>query len=133
MSFQKINDKKYSIRIDGNLTDIDVPYGKSQALFEAFVGSGGVIDSEGNVKNDVMSMVRSFGTVGDILLSKYGAKGAVVEQGDCSELSTGEAIELFQMASEIVSDFIQAITQAQSPQAEPVAEDDKKAKKTPKA
>lgn len=130
MSYEKINDKKYTIRIDGQLRDINVPYGKAQALFETFVGEGGVIDEKGEVKNDIMSLVSQFGKVGDCLLSEYGPKGQVVVEGDCSELSVAETIALFQMASEVVSSFIEAISQTKSLTPEPVAEVKDKASKT---
>lgn len=133
MSWTKVSDKLYQIQIDGKYVDVLVAYGKAQALFESFVGSGGIIGEDGEVKNDIMSLVSQFGKVGDVLLSEYGPKGQIVSQGDCSQLSVGETIELFTMASEIVSSFIEAIAMTKSPMAEAVAAPEKpKAKKTPK-
>lgn len=115
--WSKINDKLYRIEINGELTDIKVPFGKVKALFSAFVASGGVIDEHGNIQTDFLTLMNAFGNVGDILLSRYGAKGEILEQGDCSELSGAEITELFTMASEIIENFIVAATAKKTPEA----------------
>lgn len=131
MSYEKLSDKKYTIRIDGELRDINVPYGKARALFGVFVGEGGVIDEHGEVKTDLRTLVDQFGKVGDCLLSEYGSKGQVLVEGDCSQLSVAETFDLFNMATEIVESFTSAISQNQNPKAGLVAEaKEPKAKKT---
>lgn len=130
MAWTKVSEKLYQVQIDGKYVSIEVPYGKARKLFTEFVGNGGSFDEEGTA--DIIALINQFGTVGDILLSKFGPKGEIVEEGDCHELSTAETIELFQVAGDIVSNFIEAISQAKAPQvAEPAAE--VKPKKAPKA
>jgi hypothetical protein len=109
-TWSKINDKKYSIRINDELTDINTPYGKVEILFQSFVGAGGVISSEGIIQNDIISMISNFTKTGNILLSTYGPKGEVLVEGDCSQLSTKELIALFEVASDVVSSFIEVIS-----------------------
>lgn len=112
-SYQKINDKRYSIRLNGELKDIEVPYAKARSIFEAFVRAGGSFGEDGAVQTELMTIIHSFGAVGDIVLSKFGPKGEVLDQGDCSELSVGEVASLFEMASEISGDFMDSISAIQ--------------------
>lgn len=125
--WQKINDKKYRISLDDNLTDIDVPYAKTEKIFVQFIGNGGLIDEYGNVTTDIVKLIANFKEVGNTLLTKYGPKGEIVEEGYCGDLSAAETIELFQIATDVVESFIQLITEQKK---EPVMSEAKeKAKK----
>ena len=106
MAWQKITDKLYQIQIDGKYVDLSVPYAKTEKIFTQFISSGGLLDEYGNVTTDPYALTRNFTTVGDILLSTYGPKGSIVEEGDCSTLSAAEALQLFEVASDIVKNFI---------------------------
>lgn len=131
MSWEKISDKQYSIRLNNTLTDIFVPYAKADSLFRAFVSSGGVISEDGVVQNDIISLISNFSVVGNILLSTYGPRGEVLTEGDCSELSVGEVIEVFKVATDIVENFIKCIGEMQAaPVQEETPEPQKKTKKT---
>ncbi len=110
MSWEKISDKKYALRLNEELTDINVPYGKVEKLFSAFVGSGGIISVDGVVQNDIVSLIKNFSNVGDILLSTYGPRGEVIVEGDCSQLSTLEIISLFEIGTDVIEGFIKTIT-----------------------
>ena len=106
MAWQKISDKQYRISLDGVLTDLFVPYAKTEKIFTQFISSGGLLDEYGNVTTDPYALTKNFTTVGDILLSTYGPKGSVVEEGDCGTLSAVETLQLFEVASDIVKNFI---------------------------
>jgi hypothetical protein len=105
MAWQKISDKQYRISLDGVLTDIFVPHAKTEKIFNQFISSGGLFDEYGNVTTDPYTLTKNFTTVGDILLTTYGPKGSVIEEGDCSVLSSAEALELFKVASDIIKNF----------------------------
>lgn len=131
MQYEKLSDKLYTMRIDGVLTDIKCPYAKTEALFKTFVGSGGMISPTGEVQNDIISLISNFTNVGNILLSVYGPRGEILEQGDCSLLSTQEIICLFEIASDIVQTFISDISQSNQKKASEMSEV-KEAKKVTK-
>lgn len=111
MSWQKISDKRYTLRINDEPTDILTPYGKVERIFQAFVGTGGVISAEGVVQNDIISLISNFSNVGNILLSTYGPRGEIVVEGDCSQLSTVEVISLFEIGTDVLEGFIATITE----------------------
>lgn len=110
MSWEKITEKLYTIRINDELKDIKVPYAKVEKLFQSFVGEGGLISAEGIVQTDIIAMVSKFSAVGDILLSTYGPRGEVIEQGDCGQLSTAEIFGLFEIATDVIEGFIVTIS-----------------------
>lgn len=130
MAWKKINEKKYQLEIEGEFKTIDVPYGKVEAVFDAFVGAGGMVDAEGRVVNDLTALIRNFGKVGDIMLTTYDEKGKVAEEGCCAVLSTTETIELFEVAQDVITGFIGAITRMQEKQA--MASDEKAKVEKPK-
>lgn len=109
MAWMKVTDKLYQLQIDGKYVDIHTPYGKTELIFKAFVGAGGIISEDGSVINDIPSMISNFKVVGNILLSTYGPRGEYVVEGDCTTLSNDEVIELFQVATDIVEAFIVCI------------------------
>lgn len=133
-SWTKINEKLYTVRIDGKLQDIACPYGKVEKLFFTFVGDGGVIGADGSVQNDIVNLITNFTKVGDILLSTYGAKGEVISQGDCSNLSTTEIMELFEVATDCIEGFITLISSRKVKEEVSLVEKEKpEAKKATKA
>ena len=109
MSWDKISEKLYSIRLNDKMTDIECPYGKVEAVFKAFVGAGGIVTDEG-VQTDIVGLINNFAVVGDIILTKYDDKGKIVEEGNCRNLSASEISELFEIGSDIVEGFLNTIS-----------------------
>lgn len=128
----KISEKQYRVEIAGELVDIKVPHAKTELLFTTFINKGGVMDSSGKVLTDPITLITSFREVADILLTKYGAKGAVLEEGDSSELSTTEITELFEVATDCVENFLRVVAEMSEKKELAVAAEEKtsKAKKT---
>lgn len=129
--FRKISEKEYELVINGRTKTISIPYIKVEKLFSAYVTNGGVIDENGQVVTDIVTLVTSFRAVGDIMLTEYEVvnnKIVVAEEGDCSSLSHSEVIALFQLSSEVISNFILSLSQI-SPQAQTQEVVDEKSKK----
>jgi hypothetical protein len=116
MAYNKVSSKLYQATVNGKYVDINCPYGKVQAVFSAFIGAGGMITEDGQVQTDIISLISNFQRVGDILLTEYGAKGDIISEGDCSILDTEETVELFEIAVDVVTGFIETITAMQARQ-----------------
>lgn len=128
--FKKVGPIEYEVVLSGRTKTLKVPFNTTQAIFSSFISSGGVIDPvSGEVQQDILSLITSFKAVGDILLTEHDEEGKVTVEGNCSTLSAEDVIVLFQLASEIIQDFIQRLTQMNpSNQSQPPSEEVKKAK-----
>jgi hypothetical protein len=115
--YVKLSETEYEIKIKGKTKLIEVPFGKVEKVFHAFISNGGIIDPEtGQVQTDILSLISSFKDVGNILLTTFDENGQVTEPGNCSTLGTAEVIGLFQMATEVVETFIKGLTAMQTAQ-----------------
>jgi hypothetical protein len=114
MAWKKINSKKYQVELDGEWTGLAVPFGKVEKIVEAFFGNGGVVDVEtGTVLTSIPVLVRSFGELGDILLSDFDHAGEVKEKRSCRELSLEEVPQLFEVAVDVIQNFTAAVLNLQ--------------------
>lgn len=115
--FNKVSEKEYQIKIDGKYRTINCSFGKTKLLFSAFISNGGIIDvTTGQVQTDIISLISSFGEVGDILLSEYDHEGKLVTQGNCSVLTTSEVVNLFLLSTSIVEGFTRELGNLQKAQ-----------------
>lgn len=111
MSFKKVSNKEYEIQIDGRTHTIRVPFGKTELIFREFISSGGMIDpTTGAVQTDLISLISSFHSVGDVLLTEFDETGKVTKEGNCFDLETEDLIVLFQLATEVIENFIKGLT-----------------------
>lgn len=110
MAWKKISSKKYQIEIDGEFKTISVPFGKVEKIVEAFFANGGLISETGEILTDPATLIRSFGVLGDILMSDYDSKGDLVKSVGCRDLSDEEVIDLFGIASSVIENFINVIS-----------------------
>lgn len=118
--FRKINDKDYEVQIEGRTKAISVPFGKVEQVFAAFIANGGVIDPDtGEVTIDLLTLISSFKDVGNILLTEFDDAGAIITEGSCAKLSTLEVISLFQLATEVIENFIKGLAALQKKPAAP--------------
>lgn len=110
--FKKVGPIEYEVQLNGRTKTLKVPFNTTQAIFSSFISSGGVINPvTGEVQQDILQLITSFKSVGDILLTEHDEDGKVLKEGNCSSLSAEDVIVLFQLASEIIQDFIQRLTQ----------------------
>jgi len=123
-SFKKVGPIEYEVTLNGRTKTLKVPFNTTQAIFNSFIRSGGVVDPRtGEVQQDILQLITSFNEVGDILLTERDDEGKVVKEGNCATLSAEDVIILFQLASEIIQDFMQRLTQlAQQSQPSPTEE-----------
>ena len=110
MAWKKVNNKKYQIEINEEFVTLDVPYAKVEKLVEAFFANGGMVSESGEVVTSIAVLIKNFGVMGDILRSKYDAKGTLLEDVGCRDLEYTEVTDLFEIASAIISDFIAVIS-----------------------
>lgn len=131
--WKKITDKKYQRLTDeGEWATVDVPYAKVALLFQTYLGGNGLIDpTTGAVKTDLLTLISSFGELGDILLTEYDNQGNVVTPGNTKMMSIAELVPLFEISTAVIENFIGAVSAIQAKTAEP--ESDEKQKKTKKA
>lgn len=108
--FKKVSATEYEIIIGGKTKLVNIPFGKTEKIFSCFISSGGIINEQGEVTTDIISLISSFKSVGDTLLTEYSDVGKVVEEGNCSNLSTAEVVALFQLATEVVENFIRELS-----------------------
>jgi hypothetical protein len=108
-NWKKLSERRYQAVINDEVVTLDVPYGKSEAIFTAFLSSGGVINEEGEVVTDPLTLIHSFRRVGDILLTKYDRAGEIIEEGHCADLSVTEVKTLFEVAMDVVTGFTETI------------------------
>lgn len=122
--FKKVGPIEYEVTLNGRTKTLKVPFNTTQAIFNSFIRSGGVVDPRtGEVQQDILQLITSFNEVGDILLTERDDEGKVVKEGNCATLSAEDVIILFQLASEIIQDFMQRLTQlAQQSQPSPTEE-----------
>jgi len=114
--FKKVGPVEYEVQLNGRTKTLKVPFNTTQAIFSSFISSGGVIDPvTGAVQQDILQLITSFKSVGDILLTEHDEDGKVLKEGNCSTLSAEDVIILFQLASEIIQDFILRLTQMNQP------------------
>jgi len=133
MSFKKISSKEYEIVLEGRTKTVLIPHGKVEMLFKEFINSGGVIDPvTGQVQNDILSLIASFKSVGNLMLTEFDEEGKVTKEGNCFSLESTDVINLFKLASEVISDFIKGLTEMQTPETpnQPSEKENAKAKKT---
>lgn len=133
MSFKKISSKEYEIVLEGRTKTILIPHGKVEMLFKEFINSGGVIDPEtGHVQNDILPLISSFKSVGNLMLTEFDEEGKVTKEGNCFSLESADVINLFKLASDVISDFIKGLTEMQTPETPnpPSEKESAKAKKT---
>lgn len=107
--YTKQSDKLYRTEIDGKLTDIFVPYCKTELIFQAFISSGGQINEEGQVDTDPLLAFATFKTVGNVLLTEYDQDGNITKNGNCAMLSPAELRDLFLIGKDSVENFISAL------------------------
>ena len=110
--WKKINDKKYQRYTEDGYVNVDVPYAKVELVFTEFINNNGLIDVEtGLVKTDILTLVRSFGTIGDILLTEFGPDGTIVKEGNARILGMGEIFPLYEIAVDVIQAFMQAVSE----------------------
>lgn len=113
--YRKVGSIEYEIQVGGKTKSIMIPFGKTEAVFKAFISNGGVVNPEtGQVTNDILSLISSFKDVGNVLLTEYDENGKVVVEGNCSNMDTAEVVALFKLATEVVEGFIKTLTQIQN-------------------
>lgn len=105
--YKRISEKRYQSEIDNEYVNIDIPFGRTEILFQEFCK---YITADGKMVIDPIQMVLSMKTVGNIMLTKFDAKGEVTEQGNCSNLSATELADLFEIGQEVVLAFIEVIS-----------------------
>lgn len=110
--WKKITDKKYQrMTAEGEWVNIDMPYGKVELVFAEFIGGNGLIDAaSGTVKTDLMTLIGSFGSVGNIILSEFDAQGNLVAKGNTKALDMTEIPALYQIAIDVIENFMQVIS-----------------------
>ncbi len=114
MGFKKITNKEYEVEINGRTKTIMVPFGKTELIFKEFISNGGVIDPiTGEVQTDIISLISSFKSVGNILLTEYDEAGKITKEGNCVDLEAAEVITLFQVATKVIENFILELTAMQ--------------------
>lgn len=113
--FKKVSPTEYEIVIGGKTKLINVPFGKTEKIFACFISAGGIINEYGEVTTDILSLISSFKSVGDTLLTEFDDAGKVVTEGNCNLLSSVEVISLFQLATEVVENFIKELATLQKP------------------
>lgn len=120
MAWKKCSPKLYQIELDGRYVDVPVPYIKVEKIFSEFMGNGGLIDpTTGLVTTDLMILISSFGSVGDAVLTEYDEQCRVVKAGNCRSLSFEEVPELFEIAVDVIENFIGRLSRnSKSPQAD---------------
>lgn len=109
VKWKKINSKKYQVELEDGWKDLNVPYGKVEKLIEAFFANGGIISDAGKITTSVPVLVRSFGTIGDILLSEYDTQGECVNEVSCRTLSMEEVPDLFKVAVNVIENFMKVV------------------------
>lgn len=131
--WKKISSKKYQrLTAEGEWATVDMPYGKVEELFAAFIGNGGLINTEtGMVATDLPTLINSFGIVGDIVLTEYDKQGEVVVKGNRKILDPSEIPTLFLIATDVINSFIEAISTMQGAMAM-AGQEEKAPKKTPR-
>ena len=107
MAWKKVSDKRFQSEIDNEYVNIDIPFGKTELLFQLFCQ---YITADGKMNMDPIQMVLSMKQVGNILLTKFDTKGTLVEEGNCSNLSSIELADLFDIGQSNVLDFIEVIS-----------------------
>lgn len=113
MSFKKISGTEYEIVLQGRTKSIFVPFAKTQKLFKVFIQNGGILDEEGRIQTDIITLIDSFKDVADLLLTEHDENGHVVKEGNCANLDSADVIALFQLASEVLGNFIGELTAMQ--------------------
>lgn len=109
--WRKISEKKYELLAEEGAIIIDVPYGKVELIFQEFLGNNGVIDpTTGTVQTDLLTLITSFGTVGNIVLTKFDLQGNLVEEGNCKALTPSLVPSLFEIAIDVIENFTQVIS-----------------------
>lgn len=108
--WKRISSKKYQVELDEGWKEIFVPYGKVEILLSAFSALGGQVGDEGDLAVDMFTLVRSFGELGDILLTEYDNEGQVKEKGSCRDLSFEEIVPLFEIAKDVMENFTATIS-----------------------
>jgi hypothetical protein len=108
--WKRISSKKYQVELDEGWRDIFVPYGKVEILLTAFSALGGQVGEDGDLDVDMFTLVRSFGELGDILLTEYDNEGQVKEKGSCRDLSFEEIVPLFEIAKDVMENFTATIS-----------------------
>lgn len=105
--WRKVNSKRYQILIDEEWQVIDCPYLKVENIVQIFIGNGGMINPiSGEVETDPITLISSFKTVGNALLTEHDKEGNVTKEGNCSMLSYEDLPVLFEIAVDIISGFI---------------------------
>ena len=130
--FKKVGPIEYEIQLSGRTKTLRVPFGLTEKIFKVFIEAGGIIDPvTGEVQQDVIQLICSFRSIGNILLTEFDENGKAVSEGDCDSLDSVDVITLFQLATEIITNFMQTLAQL-NPQSQP-EKAGAKAKKTTKA
>ena len=128
--FRKVNEKRYQSEIDGEYVNLDVPFSKVEMLFQEFCQ---YLTVDGKMDIDPIQMVLSMKKVGNIILTKFGPTGEVLEAGNCSNLSTEELADLFEIGQEAVLAFVTVISKRGKKQELPIAEESSVEEKAQKA
>jgi len=106
MAFKKRSEKLYEVEINNETVKIDVPYEKASQIFTMIVESGiAGTDGSGEIRIDPVVFFKKFKPIANLVLTKFGPKGEVIEEGDCSLLSQAEVKDLIEVSSDIVTAF----------------------------
>jgi hypothetical protein len=108
--WKRISDKKYQRLVGDEWVSVEMPYGKVELIFDEFVGAGGIIDaSTGLVVTDLPTLIKKFGSIGNIVLTEFDAAGEVKTPGNCRVLSPDEIPPLFEIAVDVIENFTRVI------------------------
>ena len=110
--WKKVTDKKYQrLTAEGEWVNIDMPYGKVEMVFAEFIGNNGLIDADsGLVRTGLRTLIASFGSVGNIILSEFDAQGNLVAKGNTKVLDMTEIPALYEIAIDVIENFMQVIS-----------------------
>jgi hypothetical protein len=109
--WKRISDKKYQRLVGEEWVSVDMPYGKVELIFDEFVGAGGIIDAAtGLVMTDLPTLIKKFGSIGNIVLTEFDAAGEVKTPGNCRVLSPDEIPPLFEIAVDVIEVFTSAVS-----------------------
>lgn len=106
MSYKKRSDKLYEVEINEETVKIEVPFEKASQIFTMIIESGVAgTDENGEIKIDPIVFFKKFKPIANLVLTKFGPKGEIIEDGDCSLLSQNEVKDLIEVSSDICSTF----------------------------
>lgn len=106
MGYNKRSDKLYEVEVNNETVKIEVPFEKASQIFTMIIESGVAgTDESGEIKIDPIVFFKKFKPIANLVLTKFGPKGEIIEEGDCSLLSQQEVKSLIEVSSDICTSF----------------------------